>query len=233
MQILIVMRKCIASRNRGRQNTSWYLFLLLALFLTSRLNGQSLSEIYRVTNGVSDSHVEFHDYEIRPGEETVLADIDGPGEVTYFYITDDSLFHRTDTSGFAYPGLILRVYWDGTDKPSINVPVWEFFGNFNRESINYASLPMAVNHWNNSCYLPMPFSKHARFSLYNDGDQVYSRGVAFGISFERDSKFGSEQSRLHATWSRSNPTRGMHNILQVHGTGQYIGNIFQMHTRSE
>src|SRR5580704_12922399 len=174
--------------------------------LTSALNCQSLSDIYSVTGGISNAKVESHDYQIKPGEESLLGDLEGPGKITYFYITDDSLFHRTDTTGFAYPGLILRVYWDGNDKPSINVPLWGFFGNFNRESIEYASLTMSVTRWNNNCYLPMPFSKHARFSLLNDGDQVYSRSVAFGICSERDEKFATETSRLHATWSRSNPT---------------------------
>jgi hypothetical protein len=134
------------------------MLLIATVLMLSRLCGQSVSEIYRLTGGVSDAHVEFHDYLIKPGQEIVLADFDGPAKVTYFYITDDSLFHRADTSGFAYPGLILRVYWDGSDQPSVDVPLWEFFGNFNRESIDYASIPMAVNHWNNSCYLPMPFS---------------------------------------------------------------------------
>lgn len=193
-------------------------------------HSQSVTDAYRITQGVSDAQVEFHSYTIKPGEERALADIDGPGKITFFYITDDSLFHRTDTTGFAYPGLILRVYWDGNERPSINVPLWEFFGNFNRESINYTSLAMSVNHWNNSCYLPMPFSKHARFSLFNDGDQVYSRGVAFGISFEKDPTFATETSRLHATWSRSNPTHGIHNILHIDGAGQYVGNFLQMHT---
>jgi hypothetical protein len=202
----------------------------LAVSLTSSVTAQDLSHAYEITNGVSDAQVEFHDYLIKPGEEKILANFDGPGEVTYFYITDDSLFHRTDTSGFAYPGLVLRIYWDGNDKPSINVPLWEFFGNFDRESVDYSSLPMGVNHWNSNCYLPMPFAKHARFALYNDGDQVYARGVAFGISVERNQKFAEERSRLHATWSRSNPTLGMHHILGIEGTGQYVGVLFQMHT---
>jgi hypothetical protein len=220
----------LISRNLGRVPNLTAALLCLALSGVFPLQAQSVSDAYQITGGVSDIHVEYHDYSIKPGEEKTLADIDGPGKITYFYITDDSLFHRTDTSGFAYPGLVLRVYWDGNGKPSINVPLWEFFGNFNRESVEYASLPMAVTRWNNNCYLPMPFSKHARFSLLNDGDQVYSRSVAFGISSERDEKFANETSRLHATWSRSNPTHGMHNILRVEGTGQYIGNILQMRT---
>ena len=191
---------------------------------------QDLSSLYQITEGVSDASVEFHEYVIKPGEEKVLTELAGPGKVTYFYITDDSLFHRTDTTGFAYPGLVLRVYWDWNEKPSINVPLWEFFGNFNRESIDYSSLAMAVNHWNNNCNLPMPFAKHARFSLFNDGDQVYARAIAFGVSYERDPSLVNEKSRLHASWSRSNPTNGMHNILRIEGKGQYVGIIFQMRT---
>lgn len=221
-----------SSSNRGTFGLRFGALLATSLVFSSTLSlaAQDLSHAYEITNGVSDAQVEFHDYLIKPGEEQSLANFDGPGEVTYFYITDDSLFHRTNTSGFAYPGLLLRVYWDGNSKPSINVPLWEFFGNFDRESVDYASLPMSVNHWNSNCYLPMPFAKHARFALYNDGDQVYSRGVAFGISVEKNPKFAEERSRLHATWSRSNPTHGMHHILNIEGKGQYIGNLFQMHT---
>ena len=205
--------------------------ILICLFATQQhVSAQDPAQIYKVTGGESDARVEFHEIQVRPGEERTIAEFDGPGRVSHFYITDDSLFHRTDTSEFAYPGIILRVYWDGSEKPSINVPLWDFFGNFDQDSVDYSSLPMSVNHWNNSCYLPMPFSKHARFSLYNDGDEIYDRAVAFGISIEKDPSFADEQSRLHATWSRSNPTHGMHSILHVEGTGQYIGNILQVHT---
>ena len=79
--------------------------LLIAMGLVVSCSfGQGLQNLYQLTGGVSDSHVEFHDYSIKPGQEIVLADFDGPAKVTYFYITDDSLFHRVDMSGFAYPG---------------------------------------------------------------------------------------------------------------------------------
>ena len=41
-----------------------------------------------------------------------------------------------------------------------------------------------------------------------------------------------ENSRLHAAWNRSNPTRdGMHPILDVTGQGQYVGNFLQVDTK--
>jgi hypothetical protein len=223
-------KSCIGvSRVRRPRSVIWQL-ALVTLIIARPSYAQDLTGLYRVTPGVSDARVEFHAYEIQPGQEKVLAELDGPAKVTYFYITDNSLFHRTDTSGFAYPGLVLKVYWDRSEKPSINVPLWEFFGNFNRETVDYASLPMQVNHWANICYLPMPFSKHARFSLENDGDVVYSRDIAFGIVLDRDPQFATETSRLHATWTRSNPSHGLHAILQIDGKGHYVGNILQVRT---
>ncbi len=39
---------------------------------------------------LSDSHVEYHKFDIPKGTEVQLADLKGPGKVTYFYITDDN-----------------------------------------------------------------------------------------------------------------------------------------------
>ena len=60
---------------------------LIALCAVFEVHAQSLSDVYQITGGVSDARVEFHDYSIKPGEEIILADLDGPGKITYFYIT--------------------------------------------------------------------------------------------------------------------------------------------------
>ena len=90
------MEQELISRNRGKAPAIVGL-ACLALSVVCPLQAQSVSDAYQITGGVSDTHVEFHDYSIKPGEEKTLADMDGPGKITYFYITDDSLFHRTDT----------------------------------------------------------------------------------------------------------------------------------------
>jgi hypothetical protein len=186
---------------------------------------QGLRDLYRITDGVSNSHVEYHRMDVHQGGEVVLADLRGPGLVTYFYITDDS-------GGRLYPGLVLRVFWDGETEPSIHCPLSDFFGAFETKTIDYQSLPMQINHFCYMCYLPMPFSRQARFVLANDGDKDYSRPVAYGIDYEQDERFAREKSRLHCAWHRSNPTRdGMHPLLEVSGRGQYVGNFLQVYSR--
>jgi hypothetical protein len=62
---------------------------------------QVVPDLYRITDGVSLNHMEYHQLQVGKGQEVVLADLKGPGKVTYFYITDDTQVHW-------YPGLVLR-----------------------------------------------------------------------------------------------------------------------------
>ena len=205
-------------------------WLLMAGF-ASRARAQ-VNDIFRISNGAFANRVEYHEIDLPPGKEFVLADFAGPGKITYFYYTDNSYMHATDGSGAMYAGLVLKVYWDDATEPSIRVPLWAFFGVFNHQPIDFQSLPMQINHYNFMCYLPMPFSRRARWVLANDGDEEYVRPVAYGIDYETDAAFASEPSRLHAAWNRSNPTReGMHQLLEISGQGQYVGNFLQVDTK--
>jgi hypothetical protein len=191
-----------------------------------------LRDLYRITDGSFANHVEYHRIDLEPGAEMVLADIAGPGKITYFYYTDDSHGHAGGGSGFMYPGLLLEIFWDGAAQPSIRVPLWAFFGALERRTIDYQSLPMQINHFCYASYLPMPFSRRARLLLANDGDQRYSRSVAYGVDYESDPAYAAEASRLHVVWNRSNPTReGMHTLLETTGRGQYIGNFLEVDTK--
>jgi hypothetical protein len=215
---------------------SWLLVVAcaLAVIIPAPAQGQ-LQDMFRITGGSFGNHLEYHTIDLPPGKEKLLADIVGPGKITYFYYTDDSNGHRTDGTGFMYPGLVLELFWDDAPEPSIRVPLWNYFGAFERETIDYQSLPMQINHYCYMSYLPMPFSTRARFVLANDGDEEYVRSVAYGIDYDKDKAFATEKSRLHAAWNRSNPTReGMHQLLEVSsGKGQYIGNFLQVNTKYE
>ena len=199
-------------------------FLVTGLFGLSG-NSQELAELYRISSVSFGSEVRWHAIKIAKGKETTLADLEGPGKVTYWYITDDS-------GGKWYPGLVLKVFWDNEREPSILVPLSDFFGALDGKTISYESTPMQINHFCYACRLPMPFSRSARFVLANDGDRDYSRAIAYGIDYEQGQEFAQEASRLHCTWRRSNPTQeALHTILEVRGHGHYVGNFLQVHTK--
>jgi hypothetical protein len=61
----------------------------LSVLLPGRVAAQMLTDLYRITDGVSRNHMEYHRLEVPKGGERILADLKGPGKVTYFYITED------------------------------------------------------------------------------------------------------------------------------------------------
>lgn len=187
--------------------------------------GAQMQDLHKITDSTFDSHVEYHRFDIPKGKEVQLADIQGPGKITYFYITDN------ETPKFT-PGLVLKVYWDDQKEPSINVPLLDFFGVFEHKTIDYQSRMTSINH---HCYmssLPMPFAKRARFVLANDGDEDYSRVIAYGIDYEKGDQYAKEGSRLHCAWKRTNPTQeSMHTLLDAKGRGHYIGNFLYVRSR--
>ncbi len=225
-------------RDPGASQCGRILLAATALLLCciSRANAQNAQELYRLTPGQFANHMEYHNINLDPGKEIELADLAGPGIVTYFYITDSSreswAAARAGDAGDFYPGLTLKVFWDDEKAPSVWVPLWDFFGALDRTPIDYQSAVLQINHRCFMSHLPMPFSRRARFVLANDGDIRYSRSVAYGIDYEKNASYAKEQSRLHCTWKRSNPTEdGLHTILDVHGSGHYVGNFLQVFTR--
>ena len=187
---------------------------------------QTPADMYRITDGVTRTQMNFHQVTVPKGQEHVLADLEGPGKVTYFYITDD-------TVGKWYPGLVLKVYWDDETVPSIQVPLADFFGAIAGKTVDYQSALMQINHSCFMSYLPMPCSKRAKFVVANDGDRDYSQKVAYGVDFEASAAYAKEKSRLHCEWRRSNPvTNGLHTIMEAQGSGQYVGSILQVSSKT-
>src|SRR6185295_7164495 len=68
--------------------------------------------------------------------------------------------------------VLLKVYWDGEAKPSIDAPIGDFFGE--PKDVPYRSYPMEIGEDINTCFFPMPFHKSARIVLVNEGSHPVS-----------------------------------------------------------
>ncbi len=90
----------------------------------------------------------------------------GPGIITHIWFTISA------RSGDHLKELVLRGYWDGNAKPSVEVPVGDFFGlNLNSYFI-YQSEYLACSPGKSlNCYFVMPYKRSARFTVTNDGKQ--------------------------------------------------------------
>ncbi|HZP11578.1 MAG TPA: glycoside hydrolase family 172 protein [Nevskiaceae bacterium] len=154
--------------------------------------------------------------DIAPGATATLMDHEGPGVIRHIWITFNVKWSRS---------LVLRVYWDGQAEPSIACPLADFFCNAwdARQQIN--ALPINVNSAGGmNSFLPMPFRKHARITVTNEGPDALD---AFFYTINYTLEPVPERALyLHAHWRRSNPLpEGEEYVIVegVRGDGHYVG----------
>jgi len=162
---------------------------------------------------------------VEPGERITLADIEGPVVIRNIWFT---------CSGLVDPGeaylrhLILRMYWDGEDQPSVEVPFGDFFGNGFARRIPWQSKYLGVTSGGFYCYLPMPFHKRGRIEVENTTEKPLN--VFFHFLCQRYENLDDDTLYFHAQWHRENPTiRGKnYTILQAEGDGYFAGVLLFM-----
>jgi hypothetical protein len=169
---------------------------------------------------------------IGAGETSTIAEIDGSGAIQQIWMTSTGDWRLT----------ILRIYWDGQDQPSVEVPLGDFFccgwgteDRRNHMGANFrqlASLPVCVNPGSAfNCYWEMPFRKHCRITVTNlqpadPGDPGKNAITLYYQVNYTLTHVPEDCACFHAQWRRSNPlpAREVHTLLDgVRGQGQYVG----------
>jgi Protein of unknown function (DUF2961) len=154
---------------------------------------------------------------IATGETLTLLDEAGPGLISHVWVTiasDDPAHLKA---------LVLRMYWDGEASPSVETPVGDFFGLGLGDYHLYQSLPLSVGSDNAlNSFFPMPFQKHARITVTNQGAQK-TDAFYFNIDYRKYNKsLPSELLYFHAQYRQAAPAKGWTN--QWHANGDAIVN---------
>ncbi len=153
---------------------------------------------------------------IGPNATVTLADIEGPGAIQHIWLTVHPTWWRR---------LVLRIYWDDEETPSVETPLGDFFANGWGERCNISSLPVAVNPAGGfNSYWEMPFRKRARVELENITPDA-CRGFYYQFTYAL-TEIPDDRAYFHAQWRRSNPLGYMdvHTLLDgVQGHGHYVG----------
>ena len=151
---------------------------------------------------------------IGPGATAVLADIDGPGVIRHIWLAPAGHWRF----------LILRIYWDGQQHPSVECPVGDFFACGWNQYAPVSSLAVCVNPGGAfNCYWPMPFRRHCRVTLTNIAEVQAS--TCWQIDYAL-LEVPPEAAYLHAQFRRMNPVvpRQVYSIVdEVVGQGHYVG----------
>jgi hypothetical protein len=154
---------------------------------------------------------------IAPGQTAVLADLGGAGVVNHVWVTIapiNEIDPENPGAGFETDflrRLVLRVYWDGNEHPSVVAPIGDFFGVGHGRTTNFVSAPLQMSPENGrsmNCFFHMPFAAGARFEITSEleRDSVY---FYYYVDYEELDELEDGLGRFHAQWRRENPTAGI------------------------
>nr|MCR5262660.1 DUF2961 domain-containing protein [Clostridiales bacterium] len=158
--------------------------------------------------------------EIAPGQTVTIADAAGPGVITHIWV------------GQVSRSVILRVYWDGAESPSVEAPLSAFFGRAYDENVldvdgrytylNSALLldapASAVN-----AYFEMPFRRRCLMTLENRSGE--NKIIFYAVSGWRG-EIPASAGYFHAVYRQEKPvTKGRaYTVLDVSGgKGRFLG----------
>jgi len=166
-----------------------------------------LMDLARLQDGVQSKRISSFDttggnndrFENIPGgERRTLFEVNGAGVINHIWITiapPPPELSRND--------IILRMYWDGEENPSVEAPIGPFFGQGWDESYNYASLPLAAGPREGRglvCYFTMPFATSARIEVANDSGQNID-AFYYYVDYVAMESLPDDMGRFHAWYN--------------------------------
>jgi hypothetical protein len=148
---------------------------------------------YDRTGGNADA------YPIAPGATQEVFAANGPGIITHIWFTIAA------TSNTHLKDIVLRIYWDGNSKPSVETPVGDFFGLNLGQYFLYQS-------WFLNCspikalnaYFAMPFRHSARITVTNESDKKVGAFYS-NIDYQSVGSLPADALYFHAQYRQEMP----------------------------
>lgn len=170
---------------------------------------------------------------IGPHERKTLVQTEETGIATRFWMTFPGWFwQHWNPEAEADPTilrcLILRIYFDGQDFPSVEAPAGDFFGVGHCEYRHYLSKYLGMSSGGFYSYFPMPFQKGLRIEMENLHDRIPA-DVFLNVNYQAYAELDPGAGRFHCQFRcGTNPGGEPMDILRVHGQGHYVGCALSM-----
>ena len=137
---------------------------------------------------------------IKPGETKVLLDVAGSGMVRRMWIT----LRPRDPKTLR---LRLEMFWDGSQKPAVSVPLGDFFNWVHGQPVKFENALFANPEGRSFVsFVPMPFRKGAKISITNDS-QTPIPHIFYDVNVTLGDQHGPDVMYFHASWRREQPRR--------------------------
>jgi hypothetical protein len=181
---------------------------MFCLTIAATAQAQQMSDLIQIKQGVKSKRASSYDRSgdnhdnislIKSGEKRILFDVPGAGIINHIWITmgpEPNILSRND--------VIIRIYWDGNDYPSVESPIGPFFGQGWNESYLFTSAPLAATPMNGQglvSYFAMPFAKGARIEIENQARSDI-RPFYYYIDYVEMQKLPENTGRFHAWYNK-------------------------------
>lgn len=156
---------------------------------------------------------------IQPGAAKEVFNSEGPGIITHiwFTIAAQSPDHLKE--------IVLRIYWDGNAKPSVEVPVGDFFGlNLGQYFVYQSAFLNCSSVKALNCYFAMPFRKSARITATNEGQ--HNVGAFYSnIDYQIVPSLPDDVLYFHAQYRQATPNKPTMNDWRTNGDADKLKNL--------
>ena len=179
-----------------------------------------------------------------------LCNIISSGIIKHIWVT----IGTKDSDPYYLRKILVRMWWDNENNPSIECPIGDFFGIGHAQSVNFWSLPLSMSPRDGkgfNSFWPMPFSKSAKIEIENECDTPLI--FFYYIDYEEYPELDSDLGRFHVIWNRENPCKGNdyslkkpqrwfkrnksheddYVVLEAKGEGHFVGCHLDIHNLYE
>jgi hypothetical protein len=189
---------------------NWTITVLIQTALCAVAAGQfAVGDLAHLRNYDSERTSSFdrtganHDYEsLKPGQTLTLFDERGPAEIRHVWITM--------ATGEAYhlKKVVLRMFWDGEQQPSVETPIGDFFGlGLGTYTVFHSALVVVAPDKALNAYFPMPFRSRGVVTVTNEGNDEIT-DFYWNVDWVKVPSISEDTGYFHAQYRQCTPCKG-------------------------
>lgn len=205
--------------------------------LTRPHEGRSMRSTSTAVDENGDyAHSNSDNSRVAPGATKVVLDAEGPGMITHMWFT----FLGPERQAWAKDGsanhqeILLRIYYDGKDRPGVEAPLGDFFANSFGKRSEVISVPVVVEDADSyNSFWRMPFRKSVRIELINQSEKKLNL-LYYNIDWVKLDSLPNDTPYFYAQYRQEYPVKQGEDyvILDTKGKGHYVGTVLSVRTRS-
>lgn len=178
----------------------------------------------------------YDNFRVAPGQTHVLMDREGPGVITHIWMTflGPEPLRWAPQGSATHQDMLLRIYYDGSDRPGVEAPVGDFFANCFGKRSSVISVPVVVEDADSyNCFWHMPFRKSVRVEVVNQGTKNVNL-LYYNIDWIKRDSMPEDTPYFYAQYRQEYPVEKGKDyvVLETKGKGHVVGTVLAVRMRS-